>query len=706
MSQTAAGGVPLAYEKKIQGRHHERLAVIYVRQSTVHQVQRHQESTQVQYSLVNFAERLGWPRERIVVIDDDLGLSGASAEERLGFQRLLSEIALDHVGVILGVEMSRLARSCKDWYHLLELCALFGTLICDLDGLYDPTCYNDRLLLGLKGTMSEAELHILKQRMWQGALHKARRGELVSRVPIGYVREASGQVTKDPDQQVQNAVRLIFDQFERLGTLHSVLRYLVNNGIQVPVRAATGPNKGQLEWRCPNQSTLKNMLSHPIYAGAYVYGRSCQNAKTRQQRQRPRRLPRNDWLVLLRDRYPAYVSWEQYEDNQRRLEQNRSRWSSRGSVRCGRALLTGLVVCGRCGYRLRTQYCGSASKPRYDCSAKRSVYGAPRCQSLSAQALDDEVARLALKALMPSAVEVSLQVAQDLHKQREQAETHWRQRLERAAYEVDRAARQFHAVEPENRLVVRTLEAAWEEKLRAQRDLHEQYQRFQVDQPKLLTGEEQEQIRRLAHDLPSLWNAPTTTDAERKEILREVIDRVVANVEGESEWVEAKIYWSGGHQSYTRFRRPVARVDQLSAWTQLRQRLQDLVNGNVPVSKIAEQLNSDGFRAPNGKPFGEAGIRTLLFRYGIRVAPRGPTTRRENLGADDWFISDLANKLRVGYQTVYGWIRNKRIEARQLDDGRWVLTADVAKCRELIGFQSQQRRRRHYHESTSAEAKL
>jgi DNA invertase Pin-like site-specific DNA recombinase len=706
MSQSTSHAVPLGYEKKIQGRHHERLAVVYVRQSTVHQVQRHQESTQVQYSLVSLAERLGWPRERILVIDDDLGLSGASAEERIGFQRLLSEIALDHVGAILGVEMSRLARSCKDWYQLLELCALFGTLICDLDGLYDPTCYNDRLLLGLKGTMSEAELHILKQRMWQGALHKARRGELVSRVPVGYVREASGQVAKDPDQQVQSVVRLIFDQFERLGALHSVLRYLVHNAIQVPVRATTGPNKGQLEWRCPNQSTLRNMLSHPIYAGAYVYGRSCQNAKTRQQRQRPRRLPRNEWLVLLRDRYPAYVSWEQFEDNQRRLEQNRSRGGSRGSVRRGRALLTGLVVCGRCGYRLRTQYCGPASKPRYDCSAKSSVYGAPRCQSMSAQALDEEVVRLALRALMPSALEVSLQVAQDIQKQREQAETHWRQRLERAAYEVDRAARQFHAVEPENRLVARTLEAAWEEKLRGQRDVLEQYQRFLIDQPKLLTDEEQEQIRRLAHDLPSLWNLPTTTDAERKEILREVIDRVVVNVEGESEWVEAKIHWAGGHQSYTRFRRPVARVDQLSAWPQLRQRIQELLHEGIPVPKIAERLNTAGFRAPNGKPFGEAGIRTLLFRYGIRVAPHGPTTRPVNLGADEWFISDLANKLGVGYQTVYGWIRSNRIEARQLDDGRWVLTANEAKCLELTGFQSQQRQRRQYHQSTSAEAKL
>jgi DNA invertase Pin-like site-specific DNA recombinase len=258
--------LPPAFETKIGGRHHERLAVVYVRQSSPHQVQRHQESTQLQYGLVSHAERLGWPRERIAVIDDDLGVSGASSEGRPGFQRLLSEVALDHVGVILGVEMSRLARSCKDWYQLLELCALFGTLICDLDGLYDPASYNDRLLLGLKGTMSEAELHILQQRMWQGALQKARRGELPSKEPVGYVRAAGGLVM-DPDEQARSVVRLVFDQFERLGSMHAVLRHLVAEGVRLPVRPASGPNKGQLEWRRPNQTALQNMLPTPSTRG-------------------------------------------------------------------------------------------------------------------------------------------------------------------------------------------------------------------------------------------------------------------------------------------------------------------------------------------------------------------------------------------------------------------------------------------------------
>jgi DNA invertase Pin-like site-specific DNA recombinase len=283
------------------------LAIVYVRQSSMGQVQHHQESTQLQYGLVDHAKRLGWEPERIAVIDDDLGLSGASGEGRPGFQRLLGEVALDHVGLVLGVEMSRLARSCKDWYQLLELCALFETLICDLDGLYDPGCYNDRLLLGLKGTMSEAELHVLRQRLWQGALQKARRGELASKGPIGYVRDGTGLVF-DPDEQAQGVVRFVFELFERLGTMNAVLRELVRSGIQMPVRPSSGPDKGRLCWRRPSQSALQNMLSHPVYAGAYVYGRSSQSRQSRQPK-RPCRLPHEQWLVLLRDRHPAYISW-------------------------------------------------------------------------------------------------------------------------------------------------------------------------------------------------------------------------------------------------------------------------------------------------------------------------------------------------------------------------------------------------------------
>lgn len=691
-------GPVLMHDKKVTSRHLGRLAIVYVRQSSVHQVQRHQESTQLQYSLVNHAAHLGWPKERTVVIDDDLGISGASSEGRIGFQRLLSEVALDHVGIILGVDMSRLARSCKDWYHLLELCALFGTLICDLDGLYDPTCYNDRLLLGLKGTMSEAELHVIRQRMWQAALHKARRGELLTKGPVGYVR-VGDQLVMDPDEQARSVVHLIFDQFDRLGTMNAVLRHLVKNGIRLPVRPASDPNKGQLEWRRPNQTALQVMLTHPVYAGAYVFGRSCQTKAARQQK-RPYRVPRNEWLVLLRDRYPPYITWEQYEENQIRLAQNRSRYDTRCSVRSGRALLAGLVVCARCSRVLRTQYGSRASKARYSCSAKQTLYGEPRCQTMVAQPLDEEVVRLTLRALQPSSLEVSLQVAADIQRQREEAEKLWRQRLERATYEAERAARQYHAVEPENRLVARTLEAAWEKRLGVQREAHEQYEHFRQNQPKVLTPEEQERIRRLATDVPLLWHAPTTSDADRKEILREVIDRVEVQVEGESEWVEARIHWTGGHQTYTRFRRPVQRFEQLSDWRQLRRRVEEMLNSRVSVPKIAEQLTAEGFRTVDGKSFNEGAVRMFMTRQGLHSLRNRPHSVVQ-LGKDECLIPELARELGVGHATIYVWIQKKRVTVRKLKDGRWVITADKAKRQELAAFQ-ESRRRRPAHVSPSA----
>jgi DNA invertase Pin-like site-specific DNA recombinase len=601
-------------------------------------------------------------------------------------------VALNHVGVILGVEMSRLARSCKDWYQLLELCALFGTLICDLDGLYDPSSYNDRLLLGLKGTMSEAELHILQQRMQQGSRQKALRGELVSKVPIGYVRDAQGKVSLDPDEQVQAIVRLIFAQFERIGTVAGVLRFLLQQGIQMPLRADHGPEKDQLQWRRPNHTTLRNLLAHPMYAGAYVYGRTFQNRRGRQPRSRPLRLPSQDWQVLLRDHYPAYITWNQYQGNLAQMAENRSRAASRGTVRRGAALLAGLVVCGRCEARMMTRYAGKASQPRYCCETAHSAYGDPRCQSLAARALDDEVVRLLLLALAPSALEVSLQVAADLTQQNHQAIAQWQQRLERAQYEAERARRQYDAVEPENRLVARTLEAAWEDKLRQQRDLTEQHERFLQQQPRLLTAEEQEQIRGLATDLPSLWGAAATTDADRKDILRQVIDKVVVNTEGDTEWVEVRIHWAGGHQTYTRLRRPVARMEQLSSWPILRRCMLELRARGLTTPEIVKQLNHDGLRNCNQRPLTCAGVRTLLRRQGLVTVRRD--SQAQPLASGEWFLPELAQKIGVSCSTVVGWIKRGRVMAKQIGgpQGRWIIQADSRKIDELLAG----RRNKHH----------
>jgi DNA invertase Pin-like site-specific DNA recombinase len=535
--------------EKILLRHHDRLAIVYVRQSSPQQVLDHRESTQLQYDLVTRAQAFGWPAERVLLIDDDLGKSGASTVGRTGFQRLVSEVSLDHVGLILGIEMSRLARSCADWHQLLELCALFGTLIADADGIYDPILYNDRLLLGLKGTMSEAELHILKQRMLEGRLHKARRGTLATRLPTGYIRRPSGEVAFDPDEQVQHVVRLLFRKFDELGTLNALLQYLVHHDIQLGIRLCSGPAKGDLEWHRPTRMTLQNLLHNPVYAGAYAYGR---RQVDRRKQQAGRRgsgrvvMDPNAWFVLLHDQHPAYITWAQYERNLARLRTNRSRADELGAPRHGPSLLSGLAVCGKCGCRMTVRYGGVANRHTYLCTRLRLDYGGAVCQYVAGPALDQFVVQQVLAALEPAALELSLAASQQLERERADLDRLWQQRRERAAYAAERAGRQYRLAEPENRLVVRQLEREWEERLAEQEQLEEAYLRFAHEHPRLLSTEEQEAIRRLAVDIPALWQAPTTSDAERKEILRQVLSRVVVRTQGETEQVQLRLEWVGG----------------------------------------------------------------------------------------------------------------------------------------------------------------
>jgi DNA invertase Pin-like site-specific DNA recombinase len=381
--------------EKVRRTHLDRLAIVYIRQSTLQQVERHHESTRLQYGLVDRALHFGWARERVSIIDDDLGRSGVSAEGRPGFQRLVAEVGLGRVGLVLRVAMSRLARSCRDWHQLLEICALRDTLIADTDGIYDPATYNDRLLLGLKGTLSEAELHLLKTRMHEGRRAKAARGELFFNLPRGYIRHASGDVVLDPDEQVRATVRLVFDVFERRNTLNGVLAYLVSHDVQLPYRIRSGPTKGELEWHRPNRYTLAEMLGNPAYAGAYAYGRRAVD-RTRQQPghlgagRRPA-VP-GQGMVLLKDHWPAYISWETYERNVAQVMANRSQ--SLGIPRGGPALLAGLLVCGRCGQRMVTQYPGAGRFLRYSCTRRTINYGEAPCQSLSGRALDALVSDL------------------------------------------------------------------------------------------------------------------------------------------------------------------------------------------------------------------------------------------------------------------------------------------------------------------------
>jgi DNA invertase Pin-like site-specific DNA recombinase len=682
--------------EKIQCRHLEQTAVVYIRQSSMQQVQRNQESTKIQYGLVRLAQELGWAPDRVCVIDEDLGVSGASVVGREGFQRLLSEVALDHVGLIVGVEMSRLARSNKDWHQLLELCARFGTLIADLDGLYDPSHYNDRLLLGLKGTMSEAELHILRQRLLQGKLHKARRGELGVPVPTGYLRQPSDEVILDPDEEVQLAVRMVFEGFGRIGTIHGVLRDLVAKGVQIGVRSRMRSDLGRLEWRAPHRGMLHNILRNPIYAGAYAYGRR-QTDPRRQQPGRPATgrtplLPPEQWQVCLRDRLPAYISWEQYEHNQMRLNANRDGQTIRGEPRNGSALLGGLIVCGHCGYRMSVQYGQSAhGRPyaRYACVQMAANRGEAVCSGLSAARLDEVLSELTLMALEPAALELSMRVSAEIEQERAKAESLRQKRLQRVRYEAERAERQYHAVEPENRLVARTLERAWEEKLQAVRALEEEYHRQRAQQPRHLTGEERETICRLATDLPELWSAPTTTPVDRKQILRLLIDHIVVTVDRASEYVDVTVCWSGGHETPTRMRRPVAKLSSLSRHEELLAELRRLRSEGYSSADIAERLNNQGWVTPTQRnTFNERLIRAMVYRYGS--APKGPK-RPPSDDPNEWRIADLANQLEMPVPTLYGWLRRGLLKSR-LVHGQHVVIANAKEIKRLARLRRPQKR--------------
>lgn len=679
----------MGLSSKVTPRHLERLAMVYVRQSTPQQMVRHQESTRLQYGLVERALQLGWAKERVLVIDDDQGRSGSSAEGRPGFQRLVADVGLDHVGVILGIEMSRLARSCRDWHQLLEVCALFGTLICDLDGLYDPAQYNDRLLLGLKGTMSEAELHVLKQRMLQGKIAKAQRGELGMRVPLGYVRRPSGEVIKDPDEQVQSVVQTIFEQFEVRGTVNGVLRYLVDHELRLPVRSACGEDKGELEWHRPNRGTLSDILHHPSYAGAYVYGRRLADPR-RQQPGRPGTgrtvAPREQWSVLRKGQLPAYITWEQYEANVELLAANRTH--ALGVPRRGPALLSGLLQCGRCGMRMAVSY-GGGQLLRYVCSRRAVDYGEPLCQSLAGRVLDAKIAALVLRALEPAALEVSLRVAEDIEGQREREEQLWHKQLERAQYEVDRAMRQYSAVEPENRLVARTLEKLLEEKLAAQKTLKEDHDRFLARQPARLSTEERQAIRALATDIPALWSAPTTTPQDQQTIIRQLIDRLVVTVQGASEHVSVEVHWAGGHRTQTAVTRPVARLAQLSYYPALVKRIRELQTKGLTLAAIAQSLNEEAWRPPKRrKTFNGSMVKSILSQQQSQTdsgKQSQPGQARAGLRDHEWLLQELAAQLSMPVVTLYAWLRRGWVEGRRLEEpkGPWVIHADTEQLARL-----------------------
>lgn len=483
--------------------------------------------------------------------------------------------------------------------------------------------------------------------MLQGKLNKARRGELSFPLPIGYVRRPSGEVTLDPDEQVQQVIRLIFRKFEELGTLNAVLRYLVEHKIQLGIRVRTLPSKGELEWHRPNRMTLQNLLKSPIYAGAYAYGRRRMDPRKQQAGKpftgRTVTAPEN-WYVLLQDRFPAYISWEQYQQNLAKLKSNRARADERGAVRHGPSLLSGLLICGKCGCRMTVQY-SRGQHLRYLCCRQAVDYGGEVCQQLAGVALDQFVTQQVLTALEPAALELSLEAATHLEQERAELDRLWQQRLERANFEAERAGRHYRLVEPENRMVARHLAREWEEKLAEKQQLQEDYQRCLHQQARLLSEMERAAIRQLSENIPALWSASTTTNAQRKEIVRQVVNRIIVDVQGETERVQITLEWVGGSKTQDIMIRPVGKLSQLSYYPQLCERISQLAALGLRAAAIARQLNAEGFHpAKNYPQFGRQGVADLMRRLGLR-RKRSSELITDGLGDAEWWLPELARTL-------------------------------------------------------------
>ncbi len=535
---------------KITPSHLSRRAIVYLRQSSAAQVEHNRELTDRQYALAGKARDLGWPDERIMVIDEDLGLSGSGSAARSGFARLTSEVALAHVGLVLGLEVSRLARNNAEWYRLIDLAGFTDTLIGDADGVYHPAVFNDRLLLGLKGTMSEAELYVLRARLNGGIRNKAARGELRRGLPVGFVwGEADGEVRLHPDEAVVAAIRCVFARFAEMGSARRVWLWFRSEGLKFPLQMHA---RAEIRWVEASYTAIHHVLRNPVYAGAYVYGRTRQETildPSGARKKRIRRLPRSEWQVFIREHHPGFIDWRTYEANQQRLAENTrpEPHKSCGAVREGGALLQGFASCGHCGRRLHTHYRGRNSAPGYHCAGKALVEGrGVYCLSVGGVQIDDAVTKAFIAALEPARLTAAVAAAEQLEADRETALKQWRLAVERAGYQAQRAERRYRAVDPDNRLVARGLEREWEESLKALEAAKADLARRESERPHVIAQQERNRLLSLGPDLLSLWNANTTTPRDRKELLRTLIDEVIVKVDRDAFAAHLTMRWKGG----------------------------------------------------------------------------------------------------------------------------------------------------------------
>ena len=645
--------------QKVTANHLKRNAYLYIRQSTLRQVFENTESTKRQYALRQRAIALGWAAEAIIVIDSDLGQSAASAADREGFQRLVAEVGMGNAGIVLGLEVSRLARNSMDWHRLLEICALSETLILDEDGLYDPGHFNDRLLLGLKGTMSEAELHVLKARLQGGLRNKASRGELKISLPVGLCYNPQDKVILDHDKQVQSALSVFFSTYEQKGTACGVVKYFRQQGLLFPRRLRRGIDKGRLVWGELCHSRALQVLHNPRYTGAFVFGKT-KTYKKVNGRDGYKPLPQEQWHTLIPDAHQGYITWQQYQDNLRQLRQQSQRHGHdrrKSPPGQGPALLQGIVMCGICGRRMTIRYHHRRGQlePDYVCQSEGIKHAKCICQSISGQTIDDAISKLLLDELNPVNLETMLTVQQQLYQRVEQADQLRKQQVERIAYETELAKMRYMKVDPNNRLVADQLEADWNAKLRELTEAQEDYQRQRKKNLADLDQQTRDKILSLADDFSQVWNSPATPMRERKRIVQLLIEDVTLI---KHQVIKVQIRFKGGAEKVFTLPIPLNSYLERKTDTDVVTRIDQLLE-NMIEKRVADQLNAEGFKTGTGTIFSSRIVAKIRKSYNLkthfaRLRESGMLT-----------LSEMSDELSVHSSTVKVWAQNVFLRAHR-----------------------------------------
>ncbi len=659
---------------KVQPHHLERGAYLYVRQSSMRQVIENVESTKRQYGLRNRAVALGWRDDQIVVVDNDQGESGASAAWREGFQRLVSDVGMGHAGIVMGLEVSRLARNNADWRRLLEICALADTLILDEDGVYDPTSFNDRLLLGLKGTMSEAELHVLKARLRGGILNKVRRGEYRCPLPTGLVYDEAGNVALDPDAQIRETIAYFFETFSRVASASQIVKVFRKEALLFPSRLRAGDT---VVFRPLTAWTALRVLSNPRYAGAYAYGRRQYRRALDGKRRVQRKRELGDWLACIPNAHPGYIGWERFQENVGILEANgRGYEVARGSPpREGTALLQGRAVCGRCGQHLRVRYAARRGRQEawYVCDRGHTARGEANCQSIAGAPIDEAIGSLVAEKMTPAAIELALEIRREVEARYEEADQLRRRAVERAQIEADLAQRRFMLVDPGNRLVADTLEREWNDKLRALAETQEQRERARQQDHVVLDEAVRQRLVAMTTDFRKLWDDPSTPNRERKRLLAYIVeDATLIKIPAEG-ITKIHVRFKGGKTETLTAWNPKSSAQQIKTRPEIVDLVDQLLDHHV-YSEIAAILNERGFRPGGSARPGRGGSRFTVKRVAYLMHTYGLRSRYDRLRQRGMLNKkEMADRLGVHEQTVDRWAKFGLLRAHLYNDHGWQL---------------------------------